>query len=281
MTNLLDQDSRLSDALHRAERIARHRLSPRRDRWAEVARFDDRVEQLEARHGELANELNAVRERLPSAQSEFQASLSDWLASGQKGPRPQSPVPALEERMQQLQDDLEAINRLIETELEAKSSYVQKHRRRLAQQAEQATAAARAAYEAAIDTLAQAREELRAARRDEVWVALHPSETLQTEAPMTVLAGGLRARWQRAMPGVNTFGLAELERLLREDADALAGMLTRDQAAQLQGVDGRLFGSNTHWQGTPEGREFERAEKKAARERFKREHGYELPEFSA
>ena len=135
MSNLLDQDSRLSDALHRAERIARHRLSPRRDRWSEVARFDERVERLEARHGELTNELNAMREQVPAAEAEYQAALSAWLASGQQGVRPQSPVSALEERMQQVQDDLEAINRLIEQTLEHKSEFVEKHRRRLAEQA--------------------------------------------------------------------------------------------------------------------------------------------------
>ena len=278
MSNLLDQDSRLSDALHRAERIARHRLSPRRDRWAEVARFDERVEQLEARHGELTNELNAMREQVPAAEAEYQAALAAWHTDGLRGPRPESPVPALEERMQQLQDDLEAINRLIEQELEAKSTYVHKHRRRLAEQAAQATAAARAAYEAAIDTLAQTRQELQAARRDEVWALLHPSETLQTEPPMVVLAGGLRARWQRAMPSVTqTFGLPELERLLREDADALAGALTRDQQAALQGVDARLVG--THWQGTKEGQRAEQEEKRLARERFRLREGYEMPEF--
>ena len=95
---------------------------------------------------------------------------------------------------------------------------------------------------------------------------------------MTVLAGGVRARWQRAMPNLaQVFGLAELERLLREDADALAGLMTVDQAAELQGVDARLVG--THWQGTPEGQRAEQQEKAAARQRYLRREGHPAPEF--
>jgi len=274
------EQGRLARIMQGAEAIARFRLSPRRDRWAEIAAFDARVDELEGRHGAVMSEIAAVREQLPAVEAEYQLTLAAWHAAhGQKGDRPESTVPALTTRVQALQDDLGAIDRLIEQALQEKATFVRKYRRRLVQQAARATVEARAAYEAAIAALTSAREELRLARRDQVWASLFPHGSLVSEPPLsTVLAGGLVNRWRRA--GIaQSFGLKELERLLEEDADVLATAMTREQAAELAGTDARLLGTDVHWQETEEGRKREREEKAAARRRIAQEWGSEPPEF--
>lgn len=273
------EQGRLARLMQGAETIARFRLSPRRDRWAEVAAFDDRVGELEGRHGSLMNELTATREQLPVAAAEHEQALALWYADGAKGARPESAVPMLEARVRDMQDDLGAIDRLIEQALQEKATFVLKHRRRLVQQATRATVEARAAYEAAIAALTSAREELRLARRDQVWASLFPHGSLVSEPPLTsMLAAGLVARWKRA--GISqSFGLAELTKLLLEDADVLATASTREQAAALAGTDARLLGTDTVWQETEEGKKREREEQAEAIARHVREWGSPPPEF--
>jgi hypothetical protein len=83
------------------------------------------------------------------------------------------------------------------------------------------------------------------------------------------------------VPGIKqTFGLRELQALLLEDLDFLATAVTREQAAALQNTDERLLGTDTHWAETEEGKQRQREEKKAARERYEQEWGA-LPEFPA
>jgi len=96
--------------------------------------------------------------------------------------------------------------------------------------------------------------------------------TSHTEPPDALVAG--RADIARhAIPGLNiTIHLDSIVRLLKEDANYCATAFTAEQASELAGRDVRqptpAQGGAT-WTQTPEGLEADRAEKAAARARYR------------
>ena len=277
MSNLLDRrtdDSRL----HRFERVAGLRLSPRRNRWRELAELDAKVGQLEARAGQLMLELAATRERLPSAEAEYQAALAVWHTSGQRGARPQSPVPALEAKLQALEEDTVALDEMVERALQEKADFVQRHRRRLVREADQATQDAVDHYLRLLEELERARDDLYEARASAVWAAMFPSELLNT-LPPAAIAGGLRKPVEETLGITTQLAPGSIWKLLRLDAAALAEGATHEQRAALEGRDPRRDADAAVWSQTPEGQEAERRERRLARERYTRQWGHPPPEF--
>ena len=83
------------------------------------------------------------------------------------------------------------------------------------------------------------------------------------------------------MPGVNvTLTLENVVALLRADAEVVADARSREQVAALAGIDPRQLDAGAHWTGTEEGRQAEREEKAAARQRYREMWGEEPPEFA-
>src|SRR3954452_16295663 len=140
------------------EEQARRRLSPRRDRWGQVAEFDERVARLERRQADVTAEMAAAREQLTRAQEADRLALANWVAD-QEGERPSSTVPAIEQRIVDLQADWDAVTLAVAHVLEEKSRFVEKQRRRLIRDAVKARRRAVERFQAAIAAAEDARTE--------------------------------------------------------------------------------------------------------------------------
>jgi hypothetical protein len=88
----------LTGVVGRMEAQSRHRLSPRRNRWADVAKFDERAAEYDAGRNEVVARLTPLQLDLANVANTDAQRLSDWLSGGEQDPRPESVRPALESR---------------------------------------------------------------------------------------------------------------------------------------------------------------------------------------
>jgi hypothetical protein len=270
------------DLFAAAERTALARILPRRNRWADLLAFDQRIADVEQQQARLNQELGELFQQQRTAGPDHERALVSWHANGAKGPRPEPTAAAIAERIAQLQADHAALGVLLEQTASEKGAFVARHRKRLVADARRERDRARDRYLSLIGELVGARSELTAAAQTVVWTSLFPHPSLATDPDVGLLAAGQSRAMREAVPGLNlALTLENVVRLLEADAGIVADARSREQQAALAGIDPRQLDAGAHWTGTEEGRQAERAEKKAARERFKREHGYELPEFSA
>lgn len=165
-------------------------LSPVRNRWPDIGKFDGQVNELEQRRAQLVTDLQAVRLQVVGAIDADKQALADWTLAG--GRRPEPSAPKLQRRVHDLEAELEAAAVAIERVLTEKVDYVARHRSRLIKEAEKATRDAHARYAALIAELDAAREELRDARQSVLWAELHPSATLSASFPEHRRLGGFR-----------------------------------------------------------------------------------------
>ena len=126
------------------------RFSPRRSRWPELHAFDERLAEIDARQARANDELAELRERLAQAKREDSQALADWIAAGEKGARPEPTVPKLERRIAEREADRDAANAASDRVLKEKAAFVERHRKRLVQEADRATQDAAVRYTAAI-----------------------------------------------------------------------------------------------------------------------------------
>jgi hypothetical protein len=249
-----------------AETNAFRRLSPRRNRWPDLVAIDERVADVERRHGEAGQQLRELREQLANAPSADATQLAAWLAD-QKGPRPQSSIPALELAIAEAEAEVAGLEILVTRELAAKAEYVEKHRKRLVRDAAAHTREAHERVIELVDQLEQARGDLVGAREAALWAAIYPGEQAGRGPQSSLLAAG------RAKPVRETLGLEtalEYGRVLAAlRADSLywrdAGT-TPEQRAEM-GDTPDTARASVAWVATPEGAEAERRERQAARER--------------
>jgi len=254
--------------LGRLETNALRRLSPTRNRWPELAEIDGRVADVERRQGEAGQQLRELHGRRNNAPTADADRLASWLAD-QKGPRPQSSIPAIEEEISEVEAEVAGLEILVGRELDAKARYVERHRKRLVRDAAAHTAEACERVIELVNQLEQARATLVGARQSALWAALFPDEQAGRGPQSTLLAAG------RAKPVRETLGLetaVEYGRVLKAlAADARywrdAGT-TPEQRAEMDGTPDSTRVSGVSWVGTPEGLEAERAEKQAARDRY-------------
>jgi len=230
------------------EQNALRRMSPFRNRWPEVAKFDERAAALEMRQGAVANELRELHERTQAAPAADAEALADWELQGRDGARPESSLPSIKSDIKRLQEEWEGLTRAVTRVLAEKSEYVAKHRRRLVKEAETYTNSALERYVQAINELETAREDLAAHRRASVWATLFPSE-LASQQPPDSLAG---ARKRALVPlGVSApVAPGRVFEALRADASYLAEACTPEQRLAIEGRDPRQP-LNTGWANDP------------------------------
>jgi hypothetical protein len=144
--------------------------------------------------------------------------------------------------------------------LAEKTEFVEKHRGRLLKDAAGHAAEATARYHAAIDELAEARDELRAVRQAEVWAALYPSGLAGQEAPDSLCGG--RKKPLRKLGLEAPVAAARIVEALHDDADWLRGSVTEEQLAAIHKADRRSLRHVAHWINTPEGQGWLRDEEK-------------------
>jgi chromosome segregation ATPase len=90
------------------EERARRRVSPRRNRWREVAELDARVARLERRQADLSAELLAAHEQFERAKEADKAALAAWVEN-QSGDRPLPNASGLEQRIVDLRSEYDAL----------------------------------------------------------------------------------------------------------------------------------------------------------------------------
>ncbi len=264
------------DALVAAERTATRRLLPRRNRWPELRAIDVRLVELDQQQAQATADLAGLRQDLQQAERDYPAELAAWIADGRKGARPASPAAEIGEKIAQLEAEVAAFTTLSERAAEERAAFARKHRKRLVAEAETVREQVTDRYLERIHGLAQDRAELRACASTVIWARLFPHDSLVSEPPLAQLVGGQLAAVRAAVPGINLAPTIEqLTALLEADAELVAGAVTREQAAALQGIDSRtLAASGASWAGTEEGKERERLEKKEALEAYRREWGH-------
>lgn len=260
--------------LAQAEQGALRRFSPRRS-WPELAEHDQKIAEADQDREAVHQRIQELRAQLSHATVEDEQGLVAWLREG-RGARPEPSAPALEQELARAHADLDARSAIV-AQLEAdKETFVVRHRRRLFADAQKATEAARALYVETIDSLASLREEVRNARQAAIYAQLYPSALTGSEPPASLVAGRVDVMRQ-AIPGLGTtLELGGILALLRADANYVATAATASQASEIAGRDVTQptpeQGGAT-WTQTDEGREAERAEKREALERYRREWG--------
>jgi hypothetical protein len=204
----------------------------------------------------------------PAADAE---ALADWELNNRRGARPEPRASIIEKQISQRQADLEGIRTATERVLAGKATYVEQHRSQLTRDAGKATSEARSHYLAAVEALEHARGELLDCRLAERWALTYPDHSANREPQwMSSLARNLTERLTRA--GISTsIDAAQLGRLLREDADALAEAFDPEQRAVVEPKSDAATGAA--WADSDEGRAAAREDKRKARERYEREWG--------
>jgi hypothetical protein len=243
------------------EQNVRRRFSPRRNRWRDVARFDERAGELERRQADVTRQLNELQTTAANAPGADADALAAWHLNP-KGAKPEPTEPRLRERIDELQREHAALTRATTVVLSEKAEYVAKHRGRLEKDAHKAVEQHAERLRATIDQIQRERAELADCRQAELWAACYPDAEAGQEPPTHLLAGGRVEPARKA--GLNQ--AVEVQRvvgLLRDDAAWLATATTPGQKARLDGRDPRQP-KGAVWTDTPEGRQQDRAEKDAA-----------------
>jgi hypothetical protein len=243
------------------------RMSPARNRWPEIAAFDEDVAKLEMRQAAKAAELRELRDREIAAPATDADRLATWQLDGEKGPRPEPELPAIREQIRERQEEWEALTVATTRMLADKAAFVEKHRGRLVKEADSYADEAYVRYHELVDQLAEARADLFAKRRAAVWVRLYPDEQSIREVADT-FAGGLR-KPLTAM-GLNAqIGPERVLDALRADADWLRSAATPEQKAKIgEGRDPKTP-PNTVWDRTDEGQQWQRDQRQRALHRLR------------
>lgn len=222
----------------------------------------------------LAHARDALNNRRASAPAADVDRLAAWRLDGEKGPRPEPTLDTIVEDIERKHADLDGLTRAVAIVLEDKARYVEKHRPRLVQEADRHVQAAHGRLGELVDQLQAARSDLAELRAASVWAAVYPSEAAMRTAPHTLLAGGQ----PKALSRLGLTAQVNVDRLwevLRADADWLRDVASPEQRAAMQSRTPRDQPDGAVWGDTPEGREGDRAEKKAALQRYREIWGRE------
>jgi hypothetical protein len=242
------------------------RLSPARNRWPEIAAFDERVAELEMRQAAKADELRELRDREIAAPAADADRLATWQLDEEKGPRPEPELPAIREEIQRRKEEWEALTRATARVLADKTAFVEKHRGRLVKEADSYADEARRRYLELIDQLADARADLAAKRSAAVWARLYPGE-LAGRGPADTFAGGRRVPLQAMGLSANVEPGRVLDGL-RADAEWLYQAATPEQRFAIEGRDPRTP-PDTVWDRSDEGQQWQRDQRQRALHRLR------------
>jgi hypothetical protein len=247
------------------------RFSPRKSHWPEIVAHDERAGELERRAAALNDEIAHREEALKAAVHADREALTGWQLSDGKRARPEPTAPAIEQEIKAKRADRDAALAARERVYEDKARYVEKHRNRLVREADRETREAQARYAEALEAAERARAELVDCRAAALWASLYPGALANQTPDVAAVATNLRKPVERALQVTTRLAADGVFRVLREDGDILAEMMTRDQALALGAADPNQGAAI--WSGTPEGEEQARKERKEARERYRQMWG--------
>jgi hypothetical protein len=209
------------------EAYARRRWSPRRSRWPQVHEYDRTVQELERRQADLNAQAIGLRERHAEAVTADREALAVWAAGG-TGTRPTPTASALEQRIDEIDQERDALELAVRNGLDEKERFVDKNRGRLVREAEKAHARAVEKLQQAITAVEQARADAIETVAAERWGLEYPSEDANAGSlRLPQLKGG---RLTSAIPEFKGLALAgQVIEWLREDAAWLGSVLDDEQ----------------------------------------------------
>jgi hypothetical protein len=253
------------------EEQARHRLSPRKPLWAEVATFEARIGDLEARHRQVLSDLRNANGQLGSVDQRDAAALAQWELDGRSGEKPEAEKSGLQDHVAELERERDGLAGAIAQVLADKAAYVQKHRSRLTATASRLVNEAKARYVQAVEQMAAARAELVELRQTELWAHVFPDEAAFRMPRADHLALGASSQYP---PGLADRALSAdgVLALLRTDAEAVAGSMSTAQRIVIQGLDPNQP-PNTYWTDSDEAREASKADLQRRREAYMADWG--------
>jgi hypothetical protein len=247
------------------------RLSPFRNRWPEVHKFDERVTRLEQKQADLNAELLGLQEQLVQAEAADHEALAQWVAT-QVGERPLPTAPSVEQRINERTAERDALTAAQQNVLDEKHAFVEKHRGRLVREAGKTRERALAKLHETIAAVEAARAELVEARSVRRWAEHYPAEEATSDdIQVSMLAGGLQNPVRQTLGTNALIPFSAVVGALQADADTLlAGIPGRD--------DGEPDIRDALWLQTDEGiaaqnRERERL-REAAEQRNHRQSGW-------
>jgi hypothetical protein len=256
------------------EEQARHRFSPRRALWPELARFEGQLTELEARHRETISASADAQAQLRSVDRRDAQALARWELDGRRGEKPEAEEPALKEQVADLERERDGLAGAIAQVLADKAAFVTKNRARLTATASRLVGEAKASYIDAVERMAAARAELVDLRLTELWACVFPDEAAARMPRTDHLALGARSLYPPSLAdrALDADGVIAL---LRTDAEAVTTSMSTAQRVVIQNLDPRQP-PGTQWDAAPRSAEQQQApqqEMVALREAAARELG--------
>jgi hypothetical protein len=258
------------------EQSALRRLSPIRNRWPDLAKFDERTRRITERRAERTQRIGELQEQIRAAETSDKEALATWTFETSK-PRPQPTVPALEAELDETRREVDASIVAENRVLAEKADFIAKNRKRLVSEANAATDAAHKRYVEAVAALEAARSELVENRQAAIWASLTPQPESAYTPATGALCAGLREPVMHTLGSEVQLAFQGIASTLRADADVLKSISTREQAEKLGtrmrdqavwmgGTD--FFGPATKaaWNGSPEAAEEDNKLKRYTRE---------------
>jgi hypothetical protein len=279
-TRFPTEHEQMVQALAGREQAALLRIGPKRNRWTDLAAFEDELAEIEQRRTALLEEIGALNLQVQEEPARHTAALASWMETGEQGERPASRIPELQAALADRQAEYEASGLRYDRLLRQRAEHVARNRRAMSRDVRKAKEKAAKEYAELVDAAEEKRRELLDLRATEVWAGLFPSELLSNEPNTQAIVGAKKSVQEPLLPGVQAGLVASaVFELLRADARFCESVATTDQFAALEGVStARLTGREAAWQeGEPDivGPRFEAAwsgsaEEAAEAERAKR-----------
>ncbi|MBD0282245.1 MAG: hypothetical protein ICV69_08645 [Thermoleophilaceae bacterium] len=246
---------------------ALRRLLPPRNRWPELARFDERAPRVR-RAGRAARrgELRKLDEELHLAETRDAEAHAQWLLE-QRGEKPEPRKPKLQEEGERLLREIAAVHAATAKVLRDKESFVQVHRDRLVRDVDKAAADAKERCERAIAEAEQARQAVVELRSTSICAQLFPEARESDLVLRDSIAGGER-KWLAPLGVTQEVKPANTFNLLREDAAWLVEAIPDSQTAR-----DKLLGpkeAKAVWEQTEEGQAWKQEQARQKRERIAR-----------
>lgn len=224
-------------------------IGPKRNRWRDLQRFDQQLAELEQRREQISRDIGLKMADRNNEPLRLAAAIDAWIMGGQKGDRPTSQVPQLDQQIADLEAEYGAAGIAHDRLLAGRAAHVAANRVRMLKDVRQQVEDAASEYRTLVDQLEAKRQELLELRATEVWTAIYPSPTLSNEPNTAALVGAKKALQAPVLPGLESGLVANsVFALLRADAGFCESVATVEQAAIEQGVSvSRLRRSDAKW----------------------------------
>jgi hypothetical protein len=251
VTGALPIDRERARAELTEEQRALRSSRPKTRRWKTLAKIDDEIDDLGRRQAEAIQSVAAADEAVSRAPEHDANTLAEWLAGGERGPRPEATLPERERELAASKLLVDAITVELDNMLVRRLEYVEKNRKRMAEDAGKDRERAGERLQAAISELAEVRMAATDAASLQLWVAHYPRpEANSGDLHMGLMKGG---RLSKAVPDITSLtSAASVLEWLRDDARWLAGAV-EDQRRKQDEPDDPHFAPV--WEDSPEGRE--------------------------